>query len=82
MSINELHELTGKLIAEGRGKLGVTIGKDTFTHPLERDGAVIMPVESAEVRNYEILDDDGGMTDEHSTSLVLFGNEPWKPTAI
>ena len=61
MTINQLHKLTGALIAKGAGRRSVCISKDTFKHPLESDGCMILPVEAAELRVIEIADDDGGV---------------------
>lgn len=58
MSILELHAITTQLIASGHGALSVDISKTTFTHPLENDGATIMPVESAKLEHYELMDDN------------------------
>lgn len=60
MTINQLHKITGELIAAGAGRRSVSISKDTYKHPLESDGCVILPVESAGLRVIEISDDDGG----------------------
>ncbi len=73
MNIAELHEITGQLVKAGKGKREVLVSKDTFTHPLEADGCKILPVEIAELHAYELMDDDGGFTDEQKVSLVLFG---------
>ena len=73
MNIQELYEITGQLVKAGKGKKEVCISKDTFTHPLEADGCKILPVEIAELAGHELMDDDGGMTDEVKTSLVLYG---------
>lgn len=60
MTINQLHKLTAKLIAQGAGRRGVCVSKDTFTHPLESDGATILDVEHADLKVFPMLDDDGG----------------------
>lgn len=60
MTINQLHKLTGKLIAQGAGRRAVCISKDTFKHPLESDGATILDVSSASLKVFEMMDDDGG----------------------
>lgn len=60
MTINQLHKITGELIAKGAGRRAVCISKETFKHPLESDGATILDVEEADLEVFEMLDDDGG----------------------
>jgi hypothetical protein len=60
MTVNQLHKLTGKLVALGAGRRAVCISKDTFKHPLEGDGATILDVLSADLKVFEMMDDDGG----------------------
>lgn len=59
-TVNRLYKELGKLIEQGHGRKHVYINKDTFTHPLEGDGCVILPVESVDMEWYPILDGDGG----------------------
>lgn len=79
MTINKLHKLLGKLIAEGHGRKTVDINKRTFSHPLEGDGVTIMPVDAIELKNYAVSDEDGGSkitsrgVEITRTSLVLTG---------
>lgn len=79
MTINQLHKITGELIAKGAGRRSVCIDKGSFTHPLEADGCLILPVESAALSVYEMMDDDGGAdiradgSVKTSQSLVLAG---------
>lgn len=80
MTIKQLHKITGELIAKGAGRRSVCISKDTYKHPLEADGCVILPVETAELRVIEISDDDGGAATlangqiKTRTTLVLSGD--------
>lgn len=60
MTINQLHKLTAKLIAQGAGRRAVCIDKATFRHPLESDGVSILDVASADLKVFEMSDDDGG----------------------
>ncbi len=60
MTINQLNKLTGKLVAKGAGRRGVCVSKDTFTHPLESDGATILDVVKGDLEVFPIADDDGG----------------------
>ncbi len=59
MTIYRLHQKLGELIAAGHGRKPVTIDKRTFTSPLERDGVVIMEVDSLEVCPVPQIDGDG-----------------------
>lgn len=82
MTINQLHKLTAKLIAQGAGRRQVLVAKDTFKHVLESDGCTILPVESAEMEVFPIADDDGGSAfladgrEKTQAGLVLRGD--WK----
>lgn len=60
MTINRLHKELGKAIEQGWGRKHVCVHKKTFAHPLESDGLVIMPVETAEVESVPMLNEDGG----------------------
>lgn len=78
MTIRQLHNLTGKLIAEGHSRKPVCIDKTTFSHPLEPDGCCILEVESAEVKCHEMLDENGSSEKadggtRQRTSFVLSG---------
>ena len=59
MQIRKLHRLLSELIDGGHGHKEVMINKNTFSHPLESDGAVIMPIESIYLDWYELMDGDG-----------------------
>jgi len=74
MTIGRLHKLLGRMIEHGHARKKVCINKESFQHPLEGDGAVILEVETAQIESYPMLDDDG-FTKENSchTSLVLGG---------
>ncbi len=81
MTINQLHKITAKLKEQGSGRHGVCVSKETFTHPLESDGATILSVERAALEVFTIADDDGGTAvdskgrEKTAVSLVLGGNE-------
>lgn len=81
MTIIKLNKLLTALIAQGHGRKKVNIDKSSFTHPLESDGCVILPVEELEVIRYGLSDDDGGTkcrqdgTECSESSLVLFGGD-------
>lgn len=86
MTINQLHELTGNLIQKGLGykRMGVCIDKESYRSNLENDGVRIFVVDFAEIRNYPIVDPDGGIavnkdgTEKTKTSLILFGENGQK----
>jgi len=59
ITINRLHKILTAEIAKGRGKIPVTIHKDTFTHPLESDGCTVLDVVDCDVEYINIMDDDG-----------------------
>jgi hypothetical protein len=46
MTVSRLHALLAQEIVKGNSDLEVMVDKTTFRHPLEDDGAVIIPVES------------------------------------
>lgn len=81
MTIIKLHKHLSELIAKGQGRKQVTIKKDTFTHPLEGDGCVILPVVDLGIQVNTVIDDDGGTkvrrdgSECYMTSLVLFGEK-------
>ncbi len=86
MTLNKLHKLLGDLIAQGHGRLPVCVRKDTFTHNLEDDGCVILPVVAASHELVLQIDDDGGTKinangrESYRQNIVLFGGgyEPAK----
>jgi hypothetical protein len=59
MTLNQLHKITGKLIAEGYGRRPVCVDKSKVTHPLENDGCCIIHVTEVRVLCHEMLDEDG-----------------------
>jgi len=60
MTINKLNKILSMLIAAGHGRKEVCVDKSKCNHPLESDGALIIPVTSAEYESHEMLNDDGG----------------------
>ena len=80
MTLNQLHKLLTKLIAQGHGRKAVYVDKGSYRHNLEQDGCVILPVERGAIHTYRILDDDGATyinadgTERQRTSLVLIGD--------
>ena len=81
ITVFRLHKELGKIIADGEGRKKVSINKNTFTHNLESDGCVILPVMKAEIEWIQTIDDDGGHkenkdgSESGSTVCVLYGDE-------
>ena len=79
MTIDKLHKLLTKLIAQGHGRKNVFVDKWSYRDNRESDGCVILPVSEARLQSYEMLDDEGGCwvnkdgTVRTRTSLVLVG---------
>lgn len=61
MTAYKLHKELSKLIEQGHARKPVTIDKETFIHPLECDGAMILPVDFFVVEWIPNADDDGGV---------------------
>lgn len=59
MTINQLHKLTTKAVAEGWGRRKVLIDKATFRHALEDEGCVLLEAETALVESFPLIDCDG-----------------------
>jgi hypothetical protein len=81
MTLNRLYRIIGKLIAEGHGREPVCVNKVSFSHALESDGAVILPVEDISIKCINILDEDGGIqmnkdgTERTRMTAVLAGGD-------
>ena len=61
MNVSTLHKALGKLVEAGHGRKPVAINKETFSHPLEQDGAVIINVTAIDGPQWiPRIDDDGG----------------------
>ena len=78
MQVRTLYRKLGQLIADGEGYKDVVAAKESFSHPLEGDGATILPVESIKIETYPVLSEDGGTThddgsEKFKTSLVFRG---------
>ncbi len=62
ITVASLHKKLADLIAAGHGRKPVCINKESFTHPLENDGAVILGIESVKGPEWVgTCDDDGGI---------------------
>lgn len=59
MTVAKLHKLLGALVEEGQGRRPVCVNKDTFYHPLESDGVVVLDVTEVKTDAITMADDDG-----------------------
>jgi hypothetical protein len=85
VKVSTLHKALTKLIEMGHGHKPVAINKDTFTHALEADGCLILPVVHVELDWILQLDDDGGAAmnadgSERGKSVVVFSGEHPRPS--
>lgn len=60
MTVRNLHRVLGKMIEAGHGRTRVLVNKDSFTHPLESDGCVMIDAHHVELKLIPMIDDDGG----------------------
>lgn len=70
MTVGRLHKALTKLIDEGHARKPVTINKNTFTHPLEGDGCVILPVDGCSIEWVEKAHPDGGLQENVDGSIA------------
>lgn len=81
MTVKKLHAALEILIQAGAGRRKVVIDKETYRHPLESDGCVLLDVARVRMQTNPIIDDDGGTTlnkdgtERTQQSVVLSGNE-------
>jgi len=79
MTVGRMHRILSRLMHEGNSRRRVYIDKDSFRHPCEGDGIVILPVESIKLRWFPVGDDDGGIkilkdgTESISAGIVMGG---------
>lgn len=73
MSIDELHKLTGELIANGHGSDSVMIDFSTYQ---ESEDGNILSVESGEIRSVSAIDDSGPTGDEFMMLVLSGGLKP------
>lgn len=81
MTVATLHKQLGALIDAGHGGKPVSVDKETFTHPLEEDGVVILDVQGVEgPRWIPEANDDGGTkwnkdgSEAGYHAVILFGD--------
>ena len=61
MTVTALHKQLSALIEAGHGRKPVLVNKTSFTHPLEDEGAVLLPIEAIDGPKWiPMCDDDGG----------------------
>jgi hypothetical protein len=61
ITVGALHKVLSDLVSAGHSRKPVCIDKSTFSHVLESDGAVILPIEKiSPVTWVPTVDDDGG----------------------
>ena len=81
MTVNQLYVKLEKLMKRGYKRREVCIRKDTFSHRLEDEAVVILPVVDVGVMTYGIADDDGSAkinkdgSERQRTGVVLFGEK-------
>lgn len=71
MTVGRLYRTLQRLMNEGHDRTHVCIRKDTFVHPLESDGAVILDAYDVHVSHIEMMDDDGGFKTTKSGRAVM-----------
>lgn len=59
MTVRKLHKLLGEMIERGHGRRMVLVNKSTFTHNLEADGCVMLPICGAIPHAGSYMDGDG-----------------------
>ncbi len=80
MTLNGLHKLLSKLIAEGHGRAPVAVDKQSFRDNRESDGCVILDVAGLDVYLVPMADDDGGAgvnkngSEKLRKTCVLYGS--------
>ncbi len=82
LTVARLHKALGSLVEAGHGRKPVCINKETFRHPCEMDGAVVLGVEAVVGPEWiGTADDDGGqkMNADGSESgrhvVILIGSD-------
>jgi hypothetical protein len=81
MTLKQLRKHVESLIAAGHGNKQVYINKDTFAHPWERYGCVILNVRKIKIKTYVKIDDDGSVMERKNgeectfTAAVLLGDD-------
>lgn len=80
MTVYKLHKTLSALLEKGHARTTVCVNTASFDHPLMGDGAVILPVDGAEIEVHEMIDDDGGMATlangqaKERMALVIYGD--------
>jgi hypothetical protein len=80
MTVSALYKRLGELLDEGHGRKPVLVSKNSFRHPLEGDGAVMLDIgHVSDPQWIPMCDDDGGTkwnkdgTESGKTVVLLIG---------
>lgn len=76
LTVNQLHKITTKLLAEGHGRKPVCVSKNSYSHNCEEDGITILPVEDVMLQAIYLDDGDGG------TKVNADGREATRATVV
>lgn len=71
MTVKQLYRRLETIIDAGHGRKHVCVNKQTFTHPLESDGACILEISAIEIQTFEMLDDDGWLKELADGSIGM-----------
>lgn len=87
MTVNQLHKILIKLIANGEGRLGVHVSKETFTHNCEDDGVTILKVEKCITRRVLYWNNDTDSYEnadgsERTKRVVILVGDSWEPDEL
>lgn len=88
MTVTRLHKLLGKMIDDGLGRRQILVNKETFTHNLEADGAVMLEVCGVIPHVATLMDDDGGTAvrkdgrERSSLCVLIYGTSGEPSTGL
>ena len=71
MTVGRLYRTLQRLMNDGHDRTHVCVRKDTFVHPLESDGAVILDAYDVRVSHIEVINDDGGFKTTKAGRAVI-----------
>lgn len=79
MTVRKLIAILQRALLDGHGNCAACIDKQTFTHPLESDGACILDINGCRFESVQMLNEDGGMwhgkhgREKYRATIVLYG---------
>lgn len=79
MTVGQLKKILDVFINQGHARKEVVVAKETFSHPLEDDGALRLPIDKVSLASYGVVDADGFVKFRKNgqeyirTSVVLYG---------